>query len=477
MNKSTYSEIGRYNNYSQMIDPTSPLISKRKQKLKKSMFQQKPEESGHHVEYGKPFIKDQNDTGEFNRFQDVILDQKHDQEVQKRASKVHKHLQKSFEMQDKEKQCLQLSERGNLWIILALLAGICYAFNNFFLGQLSHHGFTAVIYVNIPSFCLFVVVYGVNLIRNKVIHGFFWCREVSIFFKEEDDTLDKSIVLGVCMMSLCKFFGFYMVVQTFNYATLAGMNLGIITVIFNFCCITDSIVFYFFFQEKLSKPQILGVSVLLLSAYFISLKSENDQFIYPYLSGETNQQYFLRVEKLNSEKNYNAMCAIFTALVCTLFFSARDVILRYYRINKNYPAFELSLDSLTLYSFGCSIYAVYYFLIMGQPFDIDSFYSGCMSAVLNTLGFMMLGISVVIGYAGPANALNSIQAIVLTMLSISILNHIPTRLQVIGMLLGMLGTIIVSTGDAIMKLIGLCFSKSTVSQQVENPDVYKRLNH
>lgn len=114
------------------------------------------------------------------------------------------------------------------------------------------------------------------------------------------------------------------------------------------------------------------------------------------------------------------MCAIFTALVCTLFFSARDVILRYYRINKHYPAFELSLDSLTLYSFGCSVFAVYKFGIEGEPFDIDSFYAGCMSAVLNTLGFMMLGISVVIGYAGPANALNSIQAVVLTMLSISI---------------------------------------------------------
>ena len=39
---------------------------------------------------------------------------------------------------------------------------------------------------------------------------------------------------------------------------------------------------------------------------------------------------------------------------------------------------------------------------------MEAFYAGCMSAVLNTLGFMMLAISVVIGYAGPANALNSI---------------------------------------------------------------------
>ena len=92
-------------------------------------------------------------------------------------------LRQSFHAEDKERQCLQLSEKGNLWIILALMAGICYAFNNFFLGQLSHHGLVAVIYVNIPSFFLFMIVYGVNLARNKLLHGFYWCKEVSIFFR------------------------------------------------------------------------------------------------------------------------------------------------------------------------------------------------------------------------------------------------------------------------------------------------------
>ena len=80
-----------------------------------------------------------------------------------------------------------------------------------------------------------------------------------------------------------------------------------------------------------------------------------------------------------------------------------------------------------------------------------------MSAVLNTLGFMMLGISVVIGYAGPANALNSIQAVVLTMLGVMMMNQIPSTMQVTGMLLGMTGTIIVSMGDTILKAVRSCF--------------------
>lgn len=145
------------------------------------------------------------------------------------------------------------------------------------------------------------------------------------------------------------------------------------------------------------------------------------------------------------------MLAICTALCCTLFFSARDVILRYFKVNKGYPAFELSLDSLTLYSFGCTLYAIYIFGFQGYQFDWASFSAGCMSAVLNTLGFMMLGISIVIGYAGPANALNSIQAVVLTFLGIMLMNQVPSGMQVTGMLLGMVGTIIVSVGDFILK--------------------------
>lgn len=139
------------------------------------------------------------------------------------------------------------------------------------------------------------------------------------------------------------------------------MNLGIITVIFNFCCVTDSIVFYYIFKEKLTKAQLFGVSILLISAYFISVKPAQSTTTYPHFPKETEEHYNIRILEIEENKNYNSMCAIFSALICTLFFSARDVILRYYRINKHYPAFELSLDSLTIYSFGCVLFAIYTF--------------------------------------------------------------------------------------------------------------------
>lgn len=146
-----------------------------------------------------------------------------------------------------------MSERGNLWIILAILAGVSYAFNNFFLGQLAKEGILAVVYVNIPAFTFFICIYLVNCIRNKLLHGFYWSRESSIFFKDEDNSLDMGMVMAVVFMATAKFIAFYFVIVTFAYATEAGMNLGVITVIFNFTCISDTIVFYFCFNERLTK--------------------------------------------------------------------------------------------------------------------------------------------------------------------------------------------------------------------------------
>lgn len=74
----------------------------------------------------------------------------------------------------------------------------------------------AVVYVNIPAFFFFSCIYIANMIRNKVMHGFYWSRELSIFFKDDDNSLDYENVLGVILMSFTKFFAFYFVVLTFG---------------------------------------------------------------------------------------------------------------------------------------------------------------------------------------------------------------------------------------------------------------------
>jgi hypothetical protein len=160
-----------------------------------------------------------------------------------------------------------------------------------------------------------------------------------------------------------------------------------------------------------------GTLILILSVYLISQGKVSIT-----TSEEDLRMGATEIEIKRKEKVMNSMMALIMAFISIIFFTFRDYLLRYYKVYKNYPASELSLDSLTLYSFCCVVFSVVYFGFLDHSFVMEHFYNGMMSAVLNTTGFMLLGISIVIGYAGPANALNSIQAVILTLISASVLH-------------------------------------------------------
>src|SRR5688500_8249718 len=119
MNKSAMSqEVEDF--YSQLIDVNSPALPK-KSRFKKRMFAKHP------VVIVPEDIK----------VLPMPLIDDHDHEINEGRAPLYAHLdpkltgkrlvrQNSFDMNEKERQCFQLSEKGNLWIILALIAGVCF---------------------------------------------------------------------------------------------------------------------------------------------------------------------------------------------------------------------------------------------------------------------------------------------------------------------------------------------------------------
>jgi len=97
-----------------------------------------------------------------------------------------------------------------------------------------------------------MTIYIVNALRNKLLYGFFYNKEASVWYTDQGK-IDLINLTCVLLMAIAKFIGFLFVIFTFDYSMQAGMNLGVVTVIFNFTCIIDSILFYFIFKEKLTK--------------------------------------------------------------------------------------------------------------------------------------------------------------------------------------------------------------------------------
>lgn len=64
---------------------------------------------------------------------------------------------------------------------------------------------------------------------------------------------------------------FYTVLYTMQAASLAGVNQGVIASIFSCSIIFSAFLFYFFFDESLTKRHVIGIILMTASVVLISI--------------------------------------------------------------------------------------------------------------------------------------------------------------------------------------------------------------
>ena len=77
------------------------------------------------------------------------------------------------------------------------------------------------------------------------------------------------------------FFGLILVTFAFKFALYAEINQGCIPSLFSVCAIYISVLFYFVFNEVISKTMILGIAMMLPAICLLSLdkkESANSEF-------------------------------------------------------------------------------------------------------------------------------------------------------------------------------------------------------
>ena len=65
--------------------------------------------------------------------------------------------------------------------------------------------------------------------------------------------------------------GLILVGETFRLALLAGINQGIITVLFGLTSFWTAIVFYFYLGEVISLVKVIGMMLMITAGVFLSL--------------------------------------------------------------------------------------------------------------------------------------------------------------------------------------------------------------
>jgi drug/metabolite transporter (DMT)-like permease len=123
---------------------------------------------------------------------------------------------------------------------------------------------------------------------------------------------------------------------------MGGLNQGVIPIMTTFSSIFTSILFYYFFNEKLSCMKTFGMILTISSVVFLAVDAAKDG------SGDTGYDY---------ESKY-AFYALGLAMLVPFHFSLKHFLIRKYKGSYNYNF--LPIDSGILETAACSVFAVMY---------------------------------------------------------------------------------------------------------------------
>lgn len=85
------------------------------------------------------------------------------------------------------------------------------------------------------------------------------------------------------------------------------------------------------------------------------------------------------------------------------------------------------------------------------PLKLSSLMLGTLAGILNALGIVALNMAYTLGPMGPVAALVALTSVFLTIIQAIQLQRLPRWMEVLGMLIGLTGAVIITIGSRLMK--------------------------
>ena len=133
----------------------------------------------------------------------------------------------------------------------------------------------------------------------------------------------------------------------------------------------------------------------------------------------------------------------------------RNVISKYF-ISKGYSVYNYPMQLLFVDGFIGTIGLLIQLKIYGNFLTTEVFLYGLFAGILATIGIAMINYSISVGVSGPASALSNLSTIVQTLLDYFILGQGIGILQILGLISGILGAVVLAIGmEVINALVNL----------------------
>ncbi|CDW85437.1 UNKNOWN [Stylonychia lemnae] len=319
----------------------------------------------------------------------------------------------------------------------SILSAVLWGITNFIFSLLDDTDF-ATSCLSFPGFitvCMgykFLQMREKGQITKKLINDQFF----RAYYNDTGDKLNMINIFHMIIRSVMFFALTLLAILAAGYALKAQINFGIITSCICISIALNAIFSYIFYQELLTKVQILGISVIIVSIVGISIAK-----------GSKNQEQQQENGYDDDEKLYFKIAAISLALIQGICNCFRAIQAKYLFRKTAYQPVDLSVDSGLFLGISLMICSIYYWIEGCDSYTWYNFFINIIGSHLMMI-FSIISLKCIVkGLAGTTSAIIYSFPVYTSILQAIFLKQIPSLYQILASFLSLIGVGIILLGS------------------------------
>ena len=341
-------------------------------------------------------------------------------------------------------------------VMLSIIAGVWYAFANFFIGEKANLGFLTV-FVS----CLGTLIFGLAIILYRVVikckkNEAIWTWEES-YFRHPKGGLNKFNTAIIVSYTAYNMLIRIILVFCFNFALVADINQGILTTLFGLTAFFSAWAAYFLFNERLKIAHIIGMILMLFCIAGIGFGSSSKNSTSEAIEEELDDTLStVPIQNTSSSRQivYTFLSILF-AILCAIGFCTGGMIVKIShkgpKQKSDHDYTFKTVNGTDIYIISNAICNIFYialtiviYQVGSHPFYGLEYIQIASVGIIGSLGVVFMNRALILGYSGPVFALCNTQVIIQTILNVIFLGQVPSIIEIIAAIIGIIGSCIIA---------------------------------
>ncbi|CAI2373403.1 unnamed protein product [Moneuplotes crassus] len=338
-----------------------------------------------------------------------------------------------FKREEQKKE----QEKSKYWVLTALIAGICFGTCNIFLGKVSHFGIYSREVVSVGALAFsagYFIVQGLYNLACRTSTNQHEDTSPSVYNREIGQI---NWIYCFCIIAdgVLTFLNGVLIIISYKLALYGNLNQGLITALFALTSVYLAVFSWKFYDQDITFFHVLGMLFLVACALLISFSKKATQGAVVEVYGEIIPEI-------------SPVWGVLVGILCTSLFFCRTILIKEY-----HRRFKVDPMKLTVHSYIFQGVIMVIVVFSQELASGDVMRDNLLAGGFGFLGNTFINHATTKGYAGPAAALANIQIIIQVVFNAAVFQQVPNGMQVVACICGICGSLSITIGISVWKML------------------------